>query len=225
MRSIEPPNAARWLLSHFGCSPNNDAVIGDLDEQYRAGARSGVWYWRQMFVAIVMSFWQEVTGHKLLAFRVLLLGWAIKAAWGWLASLVVAFTACNNHPYACRIFGGWYWPWLPLLLASITIALCIMSVRLVSHISGPHYRAIVLLYVLVELLAVPVMSNAPAALFLMSWAAPFETYFYVGFGKLGYPFETVAALWFGCIAMAVTMLLAGEILIKPTVTRLGRSAA
>jgi hypothetical protein len=24
---------AKWLLNHFGCSPNNDAIIGDLDER------------------------------------------------------------------------------------------------------------------------------------------------------------------------------------------------
>jgi hypothetical protein len=51
MRSPVPPRMARWLLNHFGCGPNNDAVIGDLNERYRQG-RSYVWYWKQVLTAI-----------------------------------------------------------------------------------------------------------------------------------------------------------------------------
>src|SRR5262249_23185330 len=53
MRSMGPPRLARWLLSHLGSSGNNDALIGDLDERYRAG-RSWGWYWKQAIVAIVL---------------------------------------------------------------------------------------------------------------------------------------------------------------------------
>jgi len=56
----DPPKMARWLLSHFGCSPNNDAVIGDLDERYRAGGRSAAWYWRQVFIAGVVGFHKQI---------------------------------------------------------------------------------------------------------------------------------------------------------------------
>src|SRR5262249_3227875 len=45
MLSTHPPRLARWLLNHFGCSPNNEALIGDLDEQYRK-RHSRRWYWR-----------------------------------------------------------------------------------------------------------------------------------------------------------------------------------
>lgn len=34
MNAAHPPRIARWLLSHFGCSPNNAAIVGDLDEQF-----------------------------------------------------------------------------------------------------------------------------------------------------------------------------------------------
>jgi hypothetical protein len=37
MSSMEPPKVARWILKHFGSSPNNEAVIGDLDERYNTG--------------------------------------------------------------------------------------------------------------------------------------------------------------------------------------------
>jgi hypothetical protein len=74
MTSTEPPKLARWLLNHFGCSPNNNAVLGDLDEQYRNG-HSRMWYWRQVAIAIVASFFNEVRGHKLRALTAILTGW------------------------------------------------------------------------------------------------------------------------------------------------------
>jgi hypothetical protein len=47
----EPPKVVRWLLGHLGSSPNNGAIIGDLDERYRLG-RSRLWYWRQVLLAL-----------------------------------------------------------------------------------------------------------------------------------------------------------------------------
>jgi len=76
MRSIRPPKGATWLTEHFGCSPNNATVIGDLDERYRRG-RSSAWYWRQVTIAIVVSLFNEIWNHKLLTITALLVGWAV----------------------------------------------------------------------------------------------------------------------------------------------------
>src|SRR5438477_8908466 len=76
MRSTQPPALARWLLNHFGCSPNNAAVVGDLDERYRTG-RSGAWYWRQALLTIIVSFLTEVWGHKWLTVRAIITGWGV----------------------------------------------------------------------------------------------------------------------------------------------------
>jgi hypothetical protein len=46
---MQPPTMAIWLLRHFGCSPNNDAIIGDLNEKYQ-GRQSRLWYWGQVVV-------------------------------------------------------------------------------------------------------------------------------------------------------------------------------
>jgi len=73
---MQPPTIARWLLNHFGCSPNNETIIGDLDERYRQG-RSYLWYWRQALVAIVTSFFNEVGTHKLLTLRAIATGWVV----------------------------------------------------------------------------------------------------------------------------------------------------
>jgi hypothetical protein len=80
MASSAPPRLAAWLLRHFGSSPNNAALIGDLDERYRSG-RTRLWYWQQAVWAIAASFFKEISEHKALAIRALIIGWATKAAW------------------------------------------------------------------------------------------------------------------------------------------------
>src|SRR6185369_13627042 len=83
MRSMEPPKSARWFLQHLGCSPNNTAVIGDLDERYRHG-RSRTWYWSQVVKAIAIGLVQEVRLHKLNAVRAIVTGWTLLLAGGFL---------------------------------------------------------------------------------------------------------------------------------------------
>jgi hypothetical protein len=73
---MEPPKVARWLLNHFGCGLNNEAVIGDLDERY-CGGRSAVWYWRQALVALAVGFFREVRMHKALAVKAIIKGWLV----------------------------------------------------------------------------------------------------------------------------------------------------
>src|SRR5215470_12566207 len=68
-----PPPIATWLLRHFGSSPNNDAVMGDLNERYGHG-RSCVWYWQQVVAAIISSAFTEVRSDKLTAARSVILG-------------------------------------------------------------------------------------------------------------------------------------------------------
>jgi peroxiredoxin len=76
MRSTRPPALAAWLLRHFGCSRNNDAVIGDLDERYGRGC-SRLWWWQQAAATIVSSCFKEVRSHKLLTVWAVYIGWGI----------------------------------------------------------------------------------------------------------------------------------------------------
>src|SRR5215471_10640361 len=73
-KHTESPKAAKWLLNQLGCSPNNAAVIGDLDERYRSG-HSRAWYWRQAAMAIAISFVKETWNHKARALAAVLSGW------------------------------------------------------------------------------------------------------------------------------------------------------
>jgi hypothetical protein len=214
MRSTEPPEVARWLLIHFGCSPNNSAVVGDLNERYGHG-RPHLWYWKQAVQAIVMSFFQDVWSHKLLGIRALLVGWATKYVWLWLignASMV----ACIRLN-VCRAIGDWHWYLhTPLLLASVmtSAAVCGLSAWAVSRTSGRHSRSMVLLYILVELLAVPIVINSRPGVasldlpgqFAMLWSAPFATIVNISLSTLGYPFQSVFSLWFGNALMVMVML-------------------
>jgi hypothetical protein len=73
MRSVKPPATATWLLHRLGHT--NDALTGDLMEEYLHG-RSGAWYWRQVLFAVIVGFGKEVWNHKLLSLRALAVGWA-----------------------------------------------------------------------------------------------------------------------------------------------------
>jgi hypothetical protein len=74
MSTSQPPKLAIWILKHSGCSPNNEAVIGDLVERYKAG-KSPTWFWKQIALAIVHGFYEEAFGNKVLVLQTILFGW------------------------------------------------------------------------------------------------------------------------------------------------------
>ena len=76
MRSARPPRIATWLLQNFGCGPNQAAVIGDLEEQYRKG-RSRTWYWRQVLVALGNQYWRTISDNSIDGGQVMVLKIAI----------------------------------------------------------------------------------------------------------------------------------------------------
>ena len=56
MTEMRPPVLATWLLKH--AARGNDALVGDLFEEYRR-RRSGVWYWRQVLTVVVVRLSRE----------------------------------------------------------------------------------------------------------------------------------------------------------------------
>jgi hypothetical protein len=61
MKSSKPPGLATWLLEHSKPGGKNEALAGDLLEQFSQG-RSVAWYWRQVLVAILAAFLKEWRG-------------------------------------------------------------------------------------------------------------------------------------------------------------------
>ncbi len=122
MRSKQPPRIATWMLKHFGSGPNNDALLGDLAEQYPQ-KDSAMWYWRQAMKAIPVSFFKEIRGHKRIAARALVTGW-IMWILGGISIFRLAFFGTNvgyafkpRHP----IGTAWSFMWMPVLgQASLT---------------------------------------------------------------------------------------------------------
>lgn len=60
MTPLQPPVLATKLLERLASGPHGDALGGDLIEQYREG-RSAIWYWRQVLLAIIVSFAKDRT--------------------------------------------------------------------------------------------------------------------------------------------------------------------
>jgi len=60
MKHPEPPIVATRLLEMLASGPHDDALAGDLVEQYRQG-RSAGWYWRQVLSAILVCLARDRT--------------------------------------------------------------------------------------------------------------------------------------------------------------------
>lgn len=85
------------MLKHFGSGPNNDALLGDLAEQY-VRKESALWYWRQTMKAIPVSLLREIRTHKRIAARALLTGWGL-----WVFSLIWFFPFISHYFFSFRV--------------------------------------------------------------------------------------------------------------------------
>ena len=64
MKRENPPAAARWILEHLVPGKKNDALAGDLLEEFRCG-RSSLWYWRQVLSAFVVGSTRKLRANWL----------------------------------------------------------------------------------------------------------------------------------------------------------------
>jgi hypothetical protein len=92
-----PPAGATGLLLRFG--PQDDALVGDLVEEYRSG-RSRAWYWRQVLAAVALGAGRQVRAEPVRALRTLVTGWA---------TLLVLFVAFGDM--TAEGVAGWVWNW------------------------------------------------------------------------------------------------------------------
>jgi hypothetical protein len=143
MRSAQPPTTATWLLEHLSSGPSNDSLKGDLMEEYRSG-RSGAWYWRQVLMTIAVSFWKEISAHKLLAVRAVATGWAVWYLYGlfigpWVYKLLIPFA--QELPLAFKFgpYSGFAW-WIIWLSVSAAIG------WIVGRSHREHQTAMVLIF-------------------------------------------------------------------------------
>jgi len=62
MTRTEPPSIARWMLEHLMSAERDEALAGDLQEEFCAG-RSALWYWHQVLSAVAIRCAREVRVH------------------------------------------------------------------------------------------------------------------------------------------------------------------
>lgn len=75
MKPSKPPALAAWMLDHLLWGGRNDALAGDLLEEFRRRG-SVAWYWRQVFKAILASFSNEVRADWVMVWTILFTtGW------------------------------------------------------------------------------------------------------------------------------------------------------
>jgi len=151
MRSDQPPRIAKWLLLHFGSSPNNQSILGDLDERYRE-AQSQLWYWRQTVYALTASLWSQVSTQKWLALRAIALGWI---CWFLMSPLIEGYvflflkdeTFSRYNPRNWWTQGGsviQYYDWWFVLIAPFAVSL--LGGWLVARTHRRSQRAMVLAF-------------------------------------------------------------------------------
>src|SRR5437867_3973144 len=80
MTNSQPPRLPKWLLTHLLSGPSRDALIGDLDEQFRY-CHSAFWYIREAGAAILIGMLCDVRDHKVLAARASLLSFGLVLVW------------------------------------------------------------------------------------------------------------------------------------------------
>jgi hypothetical protein len=120
-----PPAVPTWLAQRL---VSNQALLGDLVEQFGSG-RSGAWYWRQAFSAVLIGAMSDLREHKLLAVRAVLLGWVILIPWfyftvtmyrrsaSWMDMWIPGAWAEHGSVLLQAAWWGWWIYAMPLLTA------------------------------------------------------------------------------------------------------------
>ena len=126
MKSAPAPKIATWLLKRLNSTPDNEALIGDLVEQYLQG-RSRLWYWKQTFLAIAVSFGGEISRHPALTLRAVASGWAVIFLYRLLfrpstVALSITLSVMQLHAHGV-LYGAlshlyWYFIYTPVLAAA-----------------------------------------------------------------------------------------------------------
>jgi hypothetical protein len=153
MRSSQPPAGATWLLRQLGCGPRNEAILGDLIEQWGQG-RSHLWYWRQCLIAIAIGTCGEVRQRKLRTFVAISVGWMIFAFYRYAFDRPqLSFSLqLNFNSYHFRIPPiGLITYWLHVVVESLAVAATsfvfgALSGRAVAKVQPSAHAAAVLMF-------------------------------------------------------------------------------
>jgi len=129
----------------------NDCLIGDLMEEYSNG-RSNAWYWKQVLMAVAIAFYREISAHKLLAVRAVLVGYVFaEVACSMLElplfNLLKRFAFGSGLVAGTRWAHGYIYPW-----AVITCLGAAGIGWVVARLHRSHQPAMVFAYAVAQLL-------------------------------------------------------------------------
>ena len=105
----EPSRQATWVLGHLTTGPRDEALAGDLLEEFRAGRSSG-WYWRQVLSACIVS-WSKSLVMRAPALAFALLWSTLAPAWKILVDGIV------DSPVFASLWDALGPLWLPFACA------------------------------------------------------------------------------------------------------------
>jgi hypothetical protein len=130
MRPTVPPAVATWFLEHLVLGNKNEALTGDLLEEFQQ-RRSVAWYWRQVLGAIFVGFSNELRAQWL-AFAMV---WACAVSVCW--ELIIPSPPfqylgrwVNGHQSPERYIYGW--------AIAIAATVVIVSVSLSLYLAIMH---------------------------------------------------------------------------------------
>lgn len=108
MKRREPPHLATWMLRHLTAGYRDEALDGDLLEDFVLG-RSNAWYWRQVSVTCVHSWRSNVCARgPVLVFALL---WSMfSPAWYTIIDSIESSSVIDRGSELFEPF------WLPLIL-------------------------------------------------------------------------------------------------------------
>jgi hypothetical protein len=196
-----PPRLATFLLHRLG--EGNDALAGDLDEEYRAG-RSRSWYWRQVCAAIVLGTLRMAGVAPLRTMAGVASGWltlllfflamgdaTADAVSGWL------FQWERVHAYATQI----WWPFQIVGVAVSYVGFALAGIA-VARTQGSHAGPVLMAYTVSIFLG---LLSAAAVVAYLSWhygsiRAPHALFYVV---SVALPYQWRSGL---LLAPAVTLL-------------------
>jgi hypothetical protein len=103
MTPMPPPFLATWLLEHLIPGPRNEALAGDLLEEF-SGGRPASWYWRQALAVLLLACSRQLLNNRgVLMFTAL---WStFVPAW------LLGFAALENRFQLNQRFSQFDWPW------------------------------------------------------------------------------------------------------------------
>lgn len=131
----QPPGLATWILKRLGSTFVEDALVGDLLEDYQT-RRSPFWYWRQVGTAIGVGACRDVWHHPPVALGASVTGLFVAAAPIWLLITTPAASLSSLPlPVWSQILAAWLVVFGSALLSGWLVSLLFRAHRAAAVLS------------------------------------------------------------------------------------------